>query len=278
MTRIQAHVRSHGTGAPVILLHPSASSGRQWQPLMQQLGSQMQSFAVDLHGHGSTPAWSNARPMTLEDDCELLTPLLHRFGPVHLVGHSYGAAIALKVAIRKPEQVLSIATYEPVLFRLALDYHGRDRTSQDVLQVAASIRNWLERGALERAAERFIDYWSGVGAWAQTPPMQRAMIAARMPVVVAQFHALFGDSTTRTELGAISVPMLNLTGARTRPIARRVAELIELAMPRAIFRQVEGAGHMGPTTHAAAINAQIAGFLEWQLQRTATRATWLRAA
>jgi pimeloyl-ACP methyl ester carboxylesterase len=99
-----------------------------------------------------------------------------------------------------------------------------------------------------------------------------------MPVVVAQFHALFGDSTTRTELGAISVPMLNLTGARTRPIARRVAELIELAMPRAIFRQVEGAGHMGPITHAAAVNAQIAGFLEWQLQRTATRATWLRAA
>ena len=38
MTRIQAHVRSHGAGPPVILLHSSASSGRQWQPLMQQLG------------------------------------------------------------------------------------------------------------------------------------------------------------------------------------------------------------------------------------------------
>jgi pimeloyl-ACP methyl ester carboxylesterase len=99
-----------------------------------------------------------------------------------------------------------------------------------------------------------------------------------MPVVVAQFHALFGDSTTRADLGGIAVPMLNLTGARTRPITRRVAELMELAMPRAIFRQVEGAGHMGPITHAAAVNAQITGFLEWQVQRTATRPTWLRAA
>jgi pimeloyl-ACP methyl ester carboxylesterase len=278
MTRIQAHVRSHGAGAPLILLHSSASSGRQWQPLMQQLGSQLQSFAVDLYGHGSTPAWSNARPMTLEDDCELLTPLLDRYGPVHLVGHSYGGAIALKTAIRNPEQVLSIALYEPVLFRLALDYQRRDRTAQDVLQAAASIRNWLERGALERAAERFIDYWSGAGAWAQTPPMQRALIAARMPAVVAQFHALFGDGTTRTDLGGITVPMLYLTGARTRPIARRVGELIELAIPHGIYRRVEAAGHMGPVTHAAAVNAQIAGFLEWQLQRAAARPTWLRAA
>lgn len=278
MTPIQAHVRSNGTGAPVILLHSSASSGRQWQPLMQQIGAQLQSFAVDLHGHGSTPAWSQARPLTVEDDCELLTPLLDRFGPAHLVGHSYGGAIALKTALRNPEQVLSIAVYEPVLFRLAIDYHERDRTTQDVLQAAASIRNWLERGALERSAQRFIDYWSGAGAWARTAPMQRALIAARMPAVVAQFHALFGDGMTRSELGGLTVPTLYLTGGQTRPIARRVAELIEQAMPHATYRRIEAAGHMGPITHAAAVNAEIAGFLQSQLQRTTSRPSWLRAA
>ena len=59
---------------------------------------------------------------------------------------------------------------------------------------------------------------------------------------------------------------------------RRLGELLALAMPQAIHRRVPNAGHMGPITQAADVNAQFGAFLDWQVQRSATRPTWLQAA
>ena len=278
MTITNAHTRSAGAGPTVLLLHSSGSSGRQWQSLMEQLAGRMQSIAVDLHGHGGTGDWPHERTLTLDDEVALLAPLLDRHGPVHLVGHSYGGAVALKAATRHPDRVLSVASYEPVLFRLLLDYHPRDATSLDVLRAAASIRNAIRRGALADAAERFIDYWSGAGTWSSLPTVQQAVIAARMPAVFRHFDALFADGLKRADLGRLSIPVLCLTGTRTRPVMRRIGELLALAMPQAMHRRVPEAGHMGPLTHAAEVNAQLGAFLNWQVQRTAARPTWLRAA
>ena len=110
MTSIQAHVRSAGAGPTVLLLHSSGSSGRQWQPLMEQLAGRMHCVAVDLYGHGGTADWPHERPLTLDDEVDLLVPLLERHGSVHLVGHSYGGAVALKTATRHPDRVLSVAS------------------------------------------------------------------------------------------------------------------------------------------------------------------------
>ena len=70
------HVRSVGHGPTVVLLHSSGSSGRQWDALTADLQSRYRLHAVDLHGHGATPAWTDGRPMRLEDDLALVQPLL----------------------------------------------------------------------------------------------------------------------------------------------------------------------------------------------------------
>jgi len=46
------------------------------------------------------------------------------------------------------------------------------------------------RGRCEAAAEHFVDYWSGPGAWAALPPPRRQAIVTRMPKVNAEFGAL----------------------------------------------------------------------------------------
>ena len=99
-----------------------------------------------------------------------------------------------------------------------------------------------------------------------------------MPAVFRHFDAVFGDGLKRADLGRLSIPMLFLTGARTGPAMRRIGELLALAMPQAMHRRVPEAGHMGPLTHAAEVNAQLGAFLDWQVRRTAARPTWLRAA
>jgi pimeloyl-ACP methyl ester carboxylesterase len=255
------NVRSVGEGESVVLLHSSASSGRQWATLADRLGRRFRAHAVDLYGHGATPAWTHERPMKVEDDIALVEPLLRTAGGVHLVGHSYGGAVALKIAALFPHRVKSVAVYEPVLFRLLLDYRPRDRAASDVLATAASLQRWLELGHAERSAQRFVDFWSGAGSWEALPEPHRQLVAARMPAVVAHFQALFGDSLDRAAVSELPMPVLCMTGADTPPVTRRIGELLRYALPNAEHSMLPGMGHMGPVTHAVEIADRIAGFL-----------------
>lgn len=262
MNKIRPHVRSCGDGAPVVLLHSSASSGRQWESLATTLSRRYRAHAVDLHGHGGTLAWTDTRPLRLDDDVALVEPLLHAPGGAHLVGHSYGGALALKIAALHPDRVKSVVVYEPVLFRLLFDYRRRDRAASEVLIAAASIRNWLALGFAERAAQRFVDFWSGTGSWEALSAPQQQLIAARIPVVVAHFHALFDDSLDLAAVSRLPMPVLSLSGSATRAATRRIGELLRHALPQATHVTFAEVGHMGPITHSTAINALIRRFLD----------------
>ncbi len=263
------HVRSVGHGPTVVLLHSSGSSGRQWVQLTADLQSRYRLHAVDLHGHGTTPAWADGRPMRLEDDLALVQPLLKSASAVHLVGHSYGGVLALKLAAMMPERIASVAVYEPVLFRLLLDYLPRDRATTEVLIAASSIRNWFELGHSARAAQRFVDFWSGDGAWDRLPPVPRQLIAARIGSVIGHFDALFNDSLTRTALAQLGMPILCMTGSQTRPAPRRIGELLRYTLPQATHEFVAQAGHLGPITHSQAVAWRIGAFLDDQAISTA---------
>jgi pimeloyl-ACP methyl ester carboxylesterase len=264
MSSTRANTRTTGSGPEVILLHSSGSSGRQWDPLVSRMHGRFRLHAVDLHGHGGTPAWSDRRRLRLEDDAALVVPLLHAAGGAHLVGHSYGGGLALKLAAMYPSQVRSVVAYEPVLFRLLFDYHPRERASTEVTIAAASIRNWLERGDPQRSAQRFVDFWSGDGTWSAMAVAHREVIAARMPAVVGHFHALFNDTLARADLTRLHMPVLCLTGARTRLATRRISELLHFSMPNARHATLPETGHMGPITHAAVVTDRIARFLDGQ--------------
>jgi pimeloyl-ACP methyl ester carboxylesterase len=261
------HIRTAGSGPDVVLLHSSGSSGRQWEPLAARLRDRFRLHAVDLYGHGGTPAWNEPRRLRLEDDAALVEPLLQSPGGVHLVGHSYGGGLALKLAAMHPDRVRSVVVYEPVLFRLLFDYQPRERASTEITIAAASIRNWLELGHPQRSAQRFVDFWSGEGAWDALPVVHREVIAARMPAVVGHFRALFNDSLTRGDLARLSMPVLCMSGSRTRASTRRLSELLRFAMPDATHLTLDGMGHMGPVTHAAAVIDRMTRFLDAQAVR-----------
>ena len=57
------------------------------------------------------------RAFTLDDDVDFFAPVLEAMkGPIHLVGHSYGAAVTLKTAQRYATKISSLTLYEPVVF------------------------------------------------------------------------------------------------------------------------------------------------------------------
>lgn len=245
----------------VVLLHSSASSARQWQDLIATLQPRFRVLAIEFHGHGARPDWRGDSPLTLADDAALVEPLLAEAGGAHVVGHSYGAAVALKLATTHPTSVHSLIAYEPVLFRLLIDDIACRQPAQDVVAVADFLRDRLARDEAFPAAKRFIDFWSGAGSWESLPAGRQHAVATRMRSVLQHFDALFREPPQRAQLVHLRVPMLFLTGARTLTATRRIGELLRAALPVAHHEVLPGMGHMGPITHAADVNRRIAEFL-----------------
>lgn len=254
----------HVQAAPVVLLHSSASSGRQWHAAVDALHAAgvAEVHAVDLHGHGARAAWQGPQSLRLADEAALLEPLLQRPGGAHLVGHSYGGAVALATALRWPGQVRSVVAYEPVLFSLLKeDAAGSAAERTEVVGGAAAMGEDLCAGRPLAAAQRFVELWSGRDAWLRLPAERCHGVAARMPAVMAQFEALFDAGIGASDLARLRMPLLLMCGAHTVPITRRIAQRLRDALPRAQHETAPDMGHMGPITHAHAFNRRLVEFL-----------------
>ena len=119
-----ASFREAGAGVPVVCIHASASSSGQWRPLMERLAGRFRSLAVDLYGYGQSPPWPDERPLSLTDEAALIEPVLEAVGdPVHVIGHSYGGAVALKAALVRPGPPARVAGAAGATRRIA----GLDR-------------------------------------------------------------------------------------------------------------------------------------------------------
>ena len=245
----------------VLLLHSSAGSARQWQGLIELLQPRFRVYPIEFYGHGERAAWHRDASLTLADEAALALPLLAEAGQAHVVGHSYGAAVALKLATMFPKVVRSVVAYEPVLFSWLRNDFVSGRPAHDIVVVAESIRHRLATNQEHSAARGFIDFWSGAGSWDSLSASRQDAFASRMHAVLGHFDALFREPLQRAQLARLEIPMLFMSGARTVAPTRRIAALLRLALPFASHEVLPRMGHMGPMTHAAEVNRRIVEFL-----------------
>ncbi|WP_457330534.1 alpha/beta fold hydrolase [Rhizobacter sp. P5_C2] len=263
--RLAAH--SQGDGPVVLCLHSSTGTHAQWNGLADALSERWQVVAPDLHGHGRSPAWPSATLNTLHVDANAVTQLMQpawglvRRG-IHLVGHSYGAAVALQIALRHPQWVRSLTLYEPVAVGIIRRMAPQDPSLAEVREIASRVARLLEQGDALAAACAFTTYWGGDAAWDGLSPARREAIAARMPVVPHHFDALFSATWGPQVLSRLAMPLLLIHGERTRAPARRIVELLADALPQAQRCELAGAGHLGPITHAATVVRWMATHLD----------------
>jgi pimeloyl-ACP methyl ester carboxylesterase len=246
----------------VVCLHATASSGRQWRLLQHELAGRYRVFTPDLYGVGDSPSWRGARDLTLNDEVDLLEPVFAAAGEsFHLVGHSYGGAVAACAALAHPDRIRSLVLIEPVLFGLLLAEDPGQPAAREIVAVRDDTTAAVALGAPERAAERFTDYWMGAGTWASIPAPRRSAVAQAMSDVGSEWSALFADTTPLSAYSSLKVPTLYLTGSESPASAREVARLLIKTLPDVTTVEVPGAGHMAPITHPGIINAAIEAHL-----------------
>ena len=83
---------------------------------------------------------------------------------------------------------------------------------------------------------------------------------------------MFADLTRLADCCRIDVPTLVLRGSASPRPSRRLAEMVAETIPEAVVHTIDGAGHMAPLTHAAAVAAQVMDFMTRERQRGASAA------
>lgn len=251
--------REQGSGEPVLLLHSTGSSGAQWRALMERLSPRFRVIAPDLCGYGGTSLWTGRGAFCLAHEAAVVAAFLERLDePVHVVGHSYGGAVALRLARLRGELLCSLAVIEPVAFHLL---RGGDQTDasalEEITQIADAVARALACGDYDGGFRQFVDYWSGPGTWAGIPAAKRDALAARLPKVALDFYATLNEPARLDDLRTIAAPML-LIGSECSPLpARRIGRLLARALPGLRVKTIEGAGHMAPLTHPDEVNEAL---------------------
>jgi pimeloyl-ACP methyl ester carboxylesterase len=254
------HHEIKGVGPTVVLLHSGGMSGRQWRRLAERLAPSFQVVTPDFLGSGENPPWPADVPFDFRLDVAAVNEVIDAVAssaPVHLVGHSYGGLIALTVGRERPELVQSIAVYDPVVFGVL--YGAGDREGLADLERASENPVFLDeaRGGGEEWLEAFVDYWSGPGAWKALPPPMRASFEKVGRKVYGEVTSLMVDRTPASAYAALGSRALLLTGERSPVSVHRITTLLSEALTSSAVEIVEGAGHMGPITHADKVNASI---------------------
>ena len=160
-----------GEGTPVTLLHGFTQSGRSWQELIKTMPGGWRWIVPDLRGHGETRTRPGA-PCTMDACLGDLEMLWDHLGVehTHLVGYSMGGRLALHVAARKPERLLSLLTIGA--------HAGLEEDAREGRRLGdEALAQHIEQDGLEA----FIKYWSGLPLFAG--------LERRGPSFVAQLRA-----------------------------------------------------------------------------------------
>jgi pimeloyl-ACP methyl ester carboxylesterase len=249
---------------PVIALHCSGSDARQWRALGEALDARHGLVTPEHYGCDSVGPWTGAHAFTLADEAARTIEVIDRSDwRVHLVGHSYGGAVALRATIERPWRVASLSLYEPTAFHLLKDMGERGMPAlAEIRAVAARTAQGVITGNYRGAAVSFIDYWSGPGAWAALSPAVRSAVTRWMPKAPLDFRALIDEPTRASRYSGLRIPTLIVRGEHAPAPTRLIAEALQAVMPAARIEVVAGAGHMGALTHAKDVNTAIVRHIE----------------
>jgi pimeloyl-ACP methyl ester carboxylesterase len=264
----------------VVALHCSGADGSQWTTLSAALGRDYDLATPEHYGCASRGPWSGEHTFTLADEARAALALIDQFRTkVHLVGHSYGGGLALHIALARPSRVASVSVYEPSSFHLLREMgEPGSEAFAEISDVARRVSEGIMTGNHRSAVAGFVDYWNGPGAWETLPPARQQALIRWVSKAPLDFHALFSEQTPLHAYRTLDVPVLVMCGDRTTLPGRVVAENLSQLLPDSRLVVVNGAGHMGPMTHASDVAALVAQHISladhasrFKLQRRAPR-------
>jgi pimeloyl-ACP methyl ester carboxylesterase len=214
-----------------------------------------QAEGVDLPGHGEAPDWDGTTDYG--DAAFARAEAALGQGADVLVGHSFGAVTALRLALAHAGAVGRLVLIEPVLFAAARGTPAWDANAADFAPYLAA----MAAGDRAAAARAFLALWGDGTAWEALPPPVRAGFEARIHLIAAGGPTLEDDRAgllAPGRLEGLAIPVTLVEGGDSPPVIAAIHAALAARLPFARREVVPGARHMLPVTHAAEVAAALA--------------------
>ncbi len=240
----------------VLAIHCTLAHSGAWRGLAAQLEEEATFTAFDMLGHGRSPDWDGQG-----DPQDRITEIAESYltDRMDVIGHSFGATVALRLAVAHPERVRSLTLVEPVYFCFAMQDDPEALAAHDADAVAFTER--LDRGAYAEGARLFNEMWGGAGpSWDEMPEAARAGMIRSIRFVQVCRPPLYDDLAGILEPGQlerVTMPTLLLRGTESHRVTKAINDAIARRLPDAQNIVVEGAGHMLPITHPAVVATHL---------------------
>jgi steroid delta-isomerase-like uncharacterized protein len=232
-----------GDGVPILLIHPAGATASTWGAVPEQLARVGRVITYDRRGYARSGGEPARAVSTHTADAAALLEYLQT-PPAVVVGTSAGAAIAVDLAVRRPDLVRAVVAHEfPWRFTRHLP------TASQVAALARIGRLAL-RGRESDAAEALLrsaySYRDGRSAWDAFPEEWRRAGRENAAAALADFRSSIGSYPSAAELATIEVPVVCSYGARSPGGMARLVRSLAAAIPTARTHRIEGAGHAAP--------------------------------
>ncbi len=270
--------RAESPGAPpAVFVHGLGGSSTNWVDLMGHLLGHVDGHAVDLPGHGRSPAPADGR-CDLDAHVAAVVQYVEDLdaGPVHLFGNSMGGAISTRIAAQRPDLVRTLTLVSPALPNLR-PAKGSDPKLAMLLVPGLSgvVQRRLERASPADRARAVIEICFADPA--VIPPHRLAEAVAEaerrqslpwaIPSLVGSLRGLircYVDRSPRNlwaQAAQVKAPTLLIYGGRDRLVALSTATRAAATFPDSRLVTLDAVGHVAMIEAATVVAEAVLQFL-----------------
>lgn len=261
---LQLCYRTEGSGEPVLLIHGFLGSSLSWRQQMSALATAgCQVLAVDLPGFGdSHQGWEADHSHARYTDICAMFLQAQRTGPTHVIGHSMGGQVALRLAVQNPQLCRTLTVIDGAIYKTPLRALAQMPGGVPLARWLLN-RRWRDADRLRHDLNRFSgfalpdDVYTYLQAHYQHRPECRDSVVAHLrdgcpPLPEDQFRQVL-------------LPVHVVWGERDPVFPRRDAERFARALTGtrapATVTIIPGEGHFPQETASEAVNRALLSFL-----------------
>ncbi|RIY39064.1 alpha/beta fold hydrolase [Neopusillimonas maritima] len=250
------HYLKTGEDEPkVLLIHGSLCDYRYWRWQLPAFASSVCTLSPSLRGYWPETGSHPSPDFSVQQhalDMRALIETLSPTRPIHILGHSRGALVAMELAELVPERVRSLILADP-------GFHSSSLPPSHGFQLEAADR--LKQGDVEGGLALFIDSVSGENTWARTTGWFKSMVRENADTIISQ--VLEADKEyDLNRVSKLKCPTLLLGGADSPARYKHILDILELLLPNVRRATIPLATHGMNLANPKAFNKQALAF--WQ--------------